>query len=67
MYYQSIESDTGVGISGTYITRQTGEDVLFHFSTTLLVSTFGLLVLLVATLIFVPYNDYRLSRSWESS
>jgi solute carrier family 24 (sodium/potassium/calcium exchanger), member 6 len=54
----------GVGGSGTYITHQTGQDVRFHFSSTLLVSTIGLLILLVATLIVVPYNNYWLSRSW---
>jgi solute carrier family 24 (sodium/potassium/calcium exchanger), member 6 len=34
------------------------------FSKTLVVSTVGLLVLLLATLIYVPWNDYFLTRRW---
>lgn len=54
----------GVGGSGTYVIRQTGTPFAMHFSTTLLVSTIGLLVLLVSTLVLVPYNDYWLSKRW---
>ncbi|KDQ24471.1 hypothetical protein PLEOSDRAFT_1067296 [Pleurotus ostreatus PC15] len=54
----------GVGISGSYITHQTGVPYELHFSTTLLVSTVGLLSLLAATVIFVPWNGYFLTRSW---
>ncbi|KAF4571498.1 hypothetical protein EYR40_007970 [Pleurotus pulmonarius] len=54
----------GVGISGSYITHQTGIPYELHFSTTLLVSTVGLLSLLAATVIFVPWNGYFLTRSW---
>ncbi|RDB25972.1 putative cation exchanger C3A12.06c [Hypsizygus marmoreus] len=54
----------GVGISGTYIIQQTTTPYPLHFSHTLFVSTIGLLVLLAATLIFVPLNGYFLSRRW---
>ncbi|KZT72979.1 hypothetical protein DAEQUDRAFT_684507 [Daedalea quercina L-15889] len=54
----------GVGISGSYIIRQTSEPYYLHFSTTLLVTGCGLLALLVATLIFVPLNGYFLPRGW---
>ena len=54
----------GVGGSGTYIIRQTGTSFSLQFSTTLMVSTIGLLTLLVATILFVPYNDYWLTKRW---
>ncbi|KAF8656846.1 hypothetical protein AX16_002393 [Volvariella volvacea WC 439] len=54
----------GIGLSGSYITGQTGKPYDLHFSTTLFVSTIGLLGLLTATLIFVPLNDYFLTRQW---
>jgi sodium/potassium/calcium exchanger 6 len=54
----------GVGISGTYIIQQTSVPYELHFSTTLLVSGFGLLSILAATLIFVPLNGYLLTRGW---
>lgn len=54
----------GVGISGSYITSQTGVPYELHFSTTLLVSAIGLLILLLATAIFVPLNGYFLPRAW---
>ncbi|KAF7374890.1 hypothetical protein MSAN_00375100 [Mycena sanguinolenta] len=54
----------GVGISGTYITQQTQQPYDLHFSTTLLVSTIGLLILLASTLIVVPLNGYHLTRTW---
>ncbi|KAI0346259.1 hypothetical protein BDW22DRAFT_1368638 [Trametopsis cervina] len=54
----------GVGISGTYIISQTSEHYLLEFSTTLLITGVGLLSILVTTLIFVPWNDYFLPRSW---
>lgn len=54
----------GIGISGTYIIRQTDEPYPLQFSTTLVITSLGLLVLLVATLIFVPWNGYFLPRSW---
>lgn len=54
----------GVGISGSYIIHQTSVPYQIQFSMTLIVSTIGLLVLLAATLIVVPYNDYFLTRRW---
>ncbi|KZV63796.1 hypothetical protein PENSPDRAFT_199791 [Peniophora sp. CONT] len=54
----------GVGISGSYITSQTGVPYQLHFSTTLLVSAIGLLTLLLATAVFVPLNGYFLPRAW---
>jgi len=54
----------GVGISGSYIIHQTSEPYSLHFNTTLIVSTVGLLALLLATMIVVPFNGYFLTRSW---
>ncbi|EKM58406.1 uncharacterized protein PHACADRAFT_117328 [Phanerochaete carnosa HHB-10118-sp] len=54
----------GIGITGTYITRQTSEPYPLEFSTTLFITGVGLLVLLLATLIFVPLNGYFLPRTW---
>lgn len=54
----------GVGISGSYIVRQTGRPYALHFSTTLLLTGAGLLVLLLATLVFVPWNGFFLPRYW---
>ncbi|KAH9949911.1 Sodium/calcium exchanger protein-domain-containing protein [Amylocystis lapponica] len=54
----------GVGISGSYIIRQTAQPYHLHFSTTLIITGCGLLMLLLATLIFVPWNGYFLPRSW---
>ncbi|KAI0648965.1 Sodium/calcium exchanger protein-domain-containing protein [Trametes meyenii] len=54
----------GVGISGSYIVRQTGEPYPLHFSPTLVITGTGLLIILIATLIFVPLNGYHLPRGW---
>ncbi|KAJ7773220.1 Sodium/calcium exchanger protein-domain-containing protein [Mycena metata] len=54
----------GVGISGSYITHNTGEPYSLQFGSTLLVSTIGLLILLAATLVVVPLNGYHLTRTW---
>ncbi|OJT02445.1 hypothetical protein TRAPUB_7012 [Trametes pubescens] len=54
----------GVGISGSYIVRQTGEPYPLHFSPTLVMTGSGLLLFLLATLVFVPLNSYHLPRSW---
>ncbi|KAG6837375.1 hypothetical protein H0H93_010533 [Arthromyces matolae] len=54
----------GVGISGSYIIHQNGKPFDLSFSDTLFVSTVGLLVLLVATLVYVPLNHYHLTRGW---
>lgn len=54
----------GVGISGSYVISQTDKPYEIDVSTTLYVSSFGLLFLLAATLIFVPLNNYYLTRRW---
>ena len=54
----------GIGISGTYIIRQTDQPYPLEFSTTLVITSLGLLTLLIATLIFVPWNGYFLPRAW---
>jgi len=54
----------GVGISGLYIIQQTSNPYHFQFTTTLIVSTIGLLALLLTTVIIVPLNDYFLTRNW---
>lgn len=54
----------GVGVSGVYLIHQTSEPYYLKLSTTLFVSCFGLLFLLAATLLFVPFNGYFLSRRW---
>ena len=54
----------GIGISGTYIIEKTSTPFELHFSTTLVVSGFGLLTILATTLIFVPLNGYFLTRRW---
>jgi len=54
----------GVGISGSYIIQQTSKSYYMTYTTTLIVSTIGLLALLLATMIVVPLNDYFLTRRW---
>jgi sodium/potassium/calcium exchanger 6 len=54
----------GVGISGSYVIGQTAQPYDIDVSTTLYVSSFGLLFLLAATLVFVPLNGYYLTRKW---
>jgi len=54
----------GVGISGSYFIHTRGQPYRLHFSNTLLVSSVGLLALLVTTMIFVPLNNYFLPRKW---
>jgi len=54
----------GIGLSGSYVISQTGESYKVDLSPTLLVSTIGLLCLLVSTLIIVPLNDFNLTRRW---
>ena len=54
----------GIGVSGSYIIYQSGQSYPIHFSDTLMVSAIGLLILLVATLVFVPWHDYQLTKRW---
>jgi sodium/potassium/calcium exchanger 6 len=54
----------GIGLSGSYVISQTGESYKVDMSPTLLVSTIGLLCLLVSTLVIVPLSDFNLTRRW---
>lgn len=55
----------GIGLSSTYmISRQGGNPYVFETTETLLVSTIGLLMVLMVTLIAVPMNGFMLSRTW---
>lgn len=54
----------GIGLSGSYIVHTTHKPYIIKLSPTLLVSAIGLLILLAATLVFVPMNDYYLTRRW---
>ena len=54
----------GVGISGTYQTLRTGAPIPLEVSPTLFVSLIGVLLTLLASIIIVPRNGYRMSRSW---
>ncbi|PPQ66549.1 hypothetical protein CVT24_007114 [Panaeolus cyanescens] len=54
----------GIGLSGSYIISKTQQPYLLKLSKTLFVSGFGLLFLLCGTLLFVPFNNYYLSRRW---
>lgn len=54
----------GIGVSGSYIIHQTSQPYTLNLSHTLFVSSFGLLFLLAATLIFVPLNGYCLTHRW---
>jgi len=55
----------GIGLSSLLvISEHHGAPYKFDFSRTLLVSSCGLLGLLVSTLVFVPMNNYVLDRRW---
>ena len=58
----------GVGVSGLVVTSSSGSGVgkpyELDFSSTLAVSSVGLLVLLGATLVVVPMSGYELTRRW---
>lgn len=54
----------GIGLSGTFVISQTGEPYPVEFGNTLLVSCVGLLTLLIATLVFVPWNGFYLDKRW---
>lgn len=54
----------GVGISGSYIIQQNSESYSLNFTKTLIVSSVGLLALLLATIVMVPLNEYFLTRRW---
>jgi sodium/potassium/calcium exchanger 6 len=54
----------GIGLSGSLVINQTGKSYVLEFSHTLLSSSIGLLCLLVATMIWVPYNNFMLTKGW---
>jgi sodium/potassium/calcium exchanger 6 len=58
----------GIGGSGTYhmLTDTNPSPVLVVFSPTLWTSAIGLVLMLVATAIFVPLNGYLIDRRWAS-
>lgn len=55
----------GVGVAGTAVIRSnSGKPYALDFNKTLLVSACGLLVLLVGTLVCVPWNGFVMTRRW---
>lgn len=56
----------GVGGSGTYhlLFSSPHSPIIVDFSPTLWVSATGLILMLVATAIFVPLNGYLIDRRW---
>ncbi|KAH8556510.1 Sodium/calcium exchanger protein-domain-containing protein [Umbelopsis sp. PMI_123] len=54
----------GIGISATYVTTQRNEPYAIEVGPTIAVSSIGLLVILVSSLILVPLNKYRMSRAF---
>jgi len=56
----------GIGGSGTYhmLALPNKSPVTLRFSPTLWVSATGLVLMLVATAIFVPLNGYMIDRRW---
>lgn len=54
----------GVGISGSYVISQSAKPYDLPLSPTLLVNGFGLLIILLATVVVVPLNGFYLTRAW---
>ncbi|KAK4514547.1 PHO85 cyclin-5 [Mucor velutinosus] len=57
----------GVGIGATFVTSQRNEPYSIDVSKTIVVSSIGLLVVLISSLILVPLNGYRMSRRFGYS
>lgn len=57
----------GVGIGATYITSQRNEPYAINVSKSIVVSSVGLLVVLLSLLVLVPLNGYRMSRKFGYS
>ncbi|GAN10891.1 sodium calcium exchanger protein [Mucor ambiguus] len=57
----------GVGIGATFVTSQRNEPYSIDVSKTIVVSSIGLLVVLISSLILVPLNGYRMSRGFGYS
>ena len=54
----------GVGVSGSYVISQSGKPYYLPLSPTLLTNGFGLLVILLMTVLVVPLNGFYLTRAW---
>jgi len=54
----------GVGISGSYIISQSSKPYDLPLSPTLLADGFGLVVMLLMTVVVVPLNGFYLTRAW---
>jgi len=54
----------GVGISGSYIISNSAKPYDLPLSPTLLVDGFGLLAILLMTVVVVPLNGFHLTRAW---
>lgn len=54
----------GVGISGSYVISQSSKPYYLPLSPTLLVNGFGLLTILLVTVVVVPLNGFYLTRAW---
>ncbi|KAI8096385.1 Sodium/calcium exchanger protein-domain-containing protein [Halteromyces radiatus] len=52
----------GIGIGATYVTCQRQEPYAIDVSSTIIVSSIGLLIVLISSLVFVPLNGYRMSK-----
>ncbi|KAI9276022.1 Sodium/calcium exchanger protein-domain-containing protein [Sporodiniella umbellata] len=57
----------GVGIGATYVTSQRNEPYAIELSNTIVVSAIGLLIILISSLILVPLNGYRMSKTFGYS
>jgi sodium/potassium/calcium exchanger 6 len=54
----------GIGIAGTYTTIHLGHAIDITIDPTLFVSSMGLLLTLISFLIFLPRNDFHMTRGW---
>lgn len=54
----------GVGISGTYVISHSGKPYYLPLSPTLITNGFGLLAILLITVVVVPLNGFYLTRAW---
>ncbi|CEP19724.1 hypothetical protein [Parasitella parasitica] len=57
----------GVGMGATYVTSQRSEPYAIDVSRTIVVSSIGLLIVLISSLVLVPLNGYRMARGFGYS
>ncbi|KAI8637286.1 Sodium/calcium exchanger protein-domain-containing protein [Parasitella parasitica] len=57
----------GVGMGATYVTSQRNEPYAIDVPKTIVVSSVGLLVVLISSLVLVPLNGYRMARGFGYS